>query len=89
MIHLPALNTNFPGVKCLTHIGREGDGNVRKRVLYRLLERLGSPKAGLHAFRHSRVTQLRKAGTPQDLPIACLVPSSPSAKPRPACQGSF
>jgi integrase len=43
------------------------DGNVRKRVLQPLLERLGIPKAGLHAFRHSRGTQLRKAGTPQDL----------------------
>lgn len=42
-------------------------GNLRKRVLHPLLERLGLPKAGLHAFRHSRVTQLRKAGTPQDL----------------------
>ncbi len=42
-------------------------GNLRKRVLHPLLERLGIPKAGLHAFRHSRVTQLRKAGTPQDL----------------------
>ena len=41
--------------------------NVRERVLQPLLERLGLPKAGLHAFRHSRVTQLRKAGTPQDL----------------------
>ena len=36
-------------------------------MLHPLLERLGIPKAGLHAFRHSRVTQLRKAGTPQDL----------------------
>jgi integrase len=43
------------------------DGNLRKRVLHPVLERLGIPKAGLHAFRHSRVTQLRKAGTPQDL----------------------
>jgi len=25
------------------------------------------PKAGLHAFRHSRVTMLRKNGTPEDL----------------------
>jgi integrase len=31
-------------------------GNLRKRVLYPLLEQLGIPKAGLHAFRHSRVT---------------------------------
>lgn len=29
--------------------------------------RLGIPKAGLHAFRHSRVTLLRKNGTPADL----------------------
>src|SRR5438105_15634920 len=43
------------------------DGNLRKRVLHPLLEWLRIPRAGLHAFRHSRVTQLRKAGTPQDL----------------------
>jgi hypothetical protein len=24
MIHLPALHTNFRGVKCLTYLGREG-----------------------------------------------------------------
>ena len=42
-------------------------GNLRKWVLYPLLKRLGIPGAGLHAFRHSRVTKFRKAGTPQDL----------------------
>lgn len=41
--------------------------NVLKRVLYPLLEKLRIPKAGLHAFRHSRVTMLRKNGTPEDL----------------------
>ena len=41
--------------------------NVLKRVLHPLLKRLGVPKAGLHAFRHSRVTMLRKRGTPEDL----------------------
>ncbi len=43
------------------------DGNIRKRVLQPLLARLGIGKAGLHAFRHSRVTVLRKNGTPADL----------------------
>jgi integrase len=42
-------------------------GNIRKRVLHPLLAKLGIPKAGLHAFRHSRVTMLRKNGTPADL----------------------
>jgi integrase len=42
-------------------------GNLRRRVLHPLLARLGIAKAGLHAFRHSRVTQLRKPGTPPDL----------------------
>jgi integrase len=42
-------------------------GNIRNRVLHPLLKRLGIPKAGLHAFRHARVTILRKNGTPQDL----------------------
>ena len=41
--------------------------NVLKRVLRPLLQKLGIPKAGLHAFRHSRVTMLRKRGTPEDL----------------------
>ena len=41
--------------------------NILKRVLHPLLKRLGIPKAGLHAFRHSRVTMLRKNGTPVDL----------------------
>jgi len=41
--------------------------NILKRVLHPLLEKLGIPKAGLHAFRHSRVTMLRKRGTPEDL----------------------
>lgn len=41
--------------------------NVLKRVLHPLLERLEIPKAGLHASRHSRVTMLRKNGTPEDL----------------------
>src|SRR5439155_6608450 len=41
--------------------------NVLKRVLHPLLKRLGIPKAGLHTFRHSRVTMLRKNGTPEDL----------------------
>jgi len=41
--------------------------NILKRVLHPLLKRLGIPRAGLHAFRHSRVTMLRKNGTPEDL----------------------
>jgi integrase len=42
-------------------------GNIRNRVLQPLLAKLGIPTAGLHAFRHSRVTMLRKNGTPADL----------------------
>src|SRR5579872_2484407 len=41
--------------------------NILKRVLHPILKKLGIPKAGLHAFRHSRVTMLRKRGTPADL----------------------
>lgn len=39
MIHLPALNTNVPGVKCLTYIGREGapyDDRMAERQLLRV-----------------------------------------------------
>jgi integrase len=43
------------------------DNNVRNRILTPLLVKLGIPKGGLHAFRHSRVTILRKRGTPADL----------------------
>jgi integrase len=43
------------------------DVNIRNRVLRPLLRKLGIPRAGLHAFRHGRVTVLRKNGTPGDL----------------------
>ncbi len=43
------------------------DNNLRRRKLQPLLEKLGIPKSGFHAYRHSRVTQLRKRGTPGDL----------------------
>jgi integrase len=43
------------------------DVNVRNRVLHPILAALGIPRAGLHAFRHSRVTMLRKSGTPAEL----------------------
>ena len=39
----------------------------RNRMFHPLLAKLGIPKAGLHAFRHSRVTLLRKNGAPADL----------------------
>lgn len=38
-------------------------GNIRNRVLQPLLAKLGIPKAGPHAFRHSRVTMLGCART--------------------------
>jgi integrase len=41
--------------------------NIRRRILQPLLRKLGITNAGLHAFRHSRVTMLRKNGTPEDL----------------------
>ena len=41
--------------------------NVRRRILHPLLGKLGIARAGLHAFRHARVTMLRKNGTPEDL----------------------
>lgn len=41
--------------------------NIRSRILQPLLRKLGIANAGLHAFRHSRVTMLRKNGTPEDL----------------------
>ena len=50
--------------------------NIRKRVLQPLLKQLGIPKAGLHAFRHSRVTMLRKLGTPEDLQLQWIGHSS-------------
>jgi hypothetical protein len=40
---------------------------TRPMCCTRYWKRLGIPKAGLHAFRHSRVTMLRKNGTPEDL----------------------
>jgi integrase len=42
-------------------------GNLRKRVLHPLLAKLGIPRGGFHAYRHARVTILRKNGTPPEL----------------------
>jgi integrase len=42
-------------------------GNVRNRVLHPLLKKLGIPRGGFHAYRHARVTILRKQGTPAEL----------------------
>lgn len=42
-------------------------GNIRKRVLHPLLEKLGIARGGFHAYRHARVTILRKNGTPPEL----------------------
>jgi integrase len=42
-------------------------GNVRRRVLAPLLKKLGISHGATHAFRHGRVTMLRKFGTPADL----------------------
>jgi integrase len=39
--------------------------NVRNRILSPLLDQLGIAKAGAPAFRHSRVTLLRKYGSPE------------------------
>jgi integrase len=50
--------------------------NILKRVLHPLLERLEIPKAGLHAFRHSRVTFLRTKGTPDHLQLQWIGHSS-------------
>jgi len=50
--------------------------NILKRVLHPLLAKLEIPKAGNHAFRHSRVTQLRKNGTPGDLQMQWIGHSS-------------
>jgi integrase len=41
--------------------------NIRRRVLQPLLKKLGIPIGGFHAFRHARVTVLRKRGIPGDL----------------------
>ena len=44
-------------------------GNIIKRVLNPILDQLGIPRGGkvIHAFRHGRVTVLRKNQTPGDL----------------------
>jgi integrase len=42
-------------------------GNLRNRMLYPLLDKLGIPRGGFHAFRHARVTILRKHGAPAEL----------------------
>lgn len=70
---LAALLRQFIGERTEGRLFRSRNGtpiageNIRKRVLLPLLERLGIQRAGMHAFRHSRVTMLRKRGTPDDL----------------------
>jgi integrase len=60
------------------HVGGKGSGlvfqsqrgtplrhpRVIKKVLHPLLERLGIPQAGMHAFRHGRVSYLLENNTP-------------------------
>lgn len=41
--------------------------NILRRSLHPILEKLGQPKAGSHAFRRFRITWLRKNGVPRDL----------------------
>ena len=41
--------------------------NILRRSLHPILEKLGQPKAGSHAFRRFRITWLRKNGAPRDL----------------------
>jgi integrase len=41
--------------------------NLLRRNLHPILEAIGQPKTGFHAFRRFRVTHLRKSGTPEDL----------------------
>ncbi len=53
------------------HLGMVAGSKMRNPLTasspHPLLKRLELPKAGLHAFRHSRVTTLRKYGTPANL----------------------
>jgi len=42
-------------------------GNIRKRVLHPLVQKLGIARGGFHAYRHARVTILRKKGMPAEL----------------------
>jgi integrase len=41
--------------------------NILRRSLHPVLEKLGQPKAGSHAFRRFRITWLRKNAVPKDL----------------------
>src|ERR1700753_4068516 len=41
--------------------------NIRNRILYPILESIGSNKGGAHIFRRFRVTWLRKQRAPEDL----------------------
>lgn len=63
-------------VGCRESGGPVAGENICKRILAPLLKRLGIPKAGLHAFRHGRVTVLRKRGIPPDLQLQWIGHSS-------------
>jgi len=41
--------------------------NILRRTLHPILEKLGEPKCGMHAFRRFRLTYMREYGVPKDL----------------------
>jgi hypothetical protein len=41
--------------------------NILRRSLHPILEELGEPKCGVHAFRRFRLTHIRELGVPKDL----------------------
>jgi integrase len=44
-----------------------GQSNVLRRTLHPILEELGEPQCGVHAFRRFRLTHIREHGVPKDL----------------------
>jgi integrase len=44
-----------------------GQSNVLRRTLHPILEELGEPQCGAHAFRRFRLTHIREHGVPKDL----------------------
>lgn len=50
-----------------TRNGRPLQKDSVRKSLFSILRKLGLPKAGLHSFRHGRVSMLRMAGVPDDL----------------------
>ena len=67
-VHLVAFIRNRTGLLFPTSTGRaHNHSNVRNRMLYPVLKKMGVAQTGFHGFRRFRATHLRKQQAPESL----------------------